>query len=331
MSATQSPARPGADLSRAGRGTGPIIDRRIVGAVRAISMKEVLEQGAWRDGLKDEFLSTYTEWIRASKATPVTGLDAFPERYFVNGVTQSYDIFFFEHKGRRFRTLQGEYPYVRLSVPDWTHVEADELRPGDALVMSAPFYADGSVPPRYRALLDRCEALGVPVMIDAAYFGTCYDAHFDYAHPAVEMLSFSLSKAFAVQSFRIGILFSKRPLPYLDEIQVQARYYNRVGAYVGVRLMRQFSADFVPSSYRDAQKRLCAELGVIPSRCVMLANLHEDDARFDAMLDDPRFEKPVLPAGVRRRVCISGYLGQGGSRLRRLGRHLLGRVRSASR
>lgn len=290
-------------------------------------MKEVLERGAWNDGLKDEFLSTYTEWIRASRATPVAGLGSFTERYFVNGVTHSYDIFFFEHKGRRFRTFEGEYPYVRLSVPDWAPLEADELRPGDALVLSAPFYADGSVPPRYRALLDRSKELGVPVMIDAAYFGTCYGTRFDFTHPAIEMLSFSLSKAFAVQSFRIGILYSRRALPYLEEIQVQASYYNRVGAYVGVRLMRQFSADFMPSSYRDAHQRVCEELDVIPSSCLMLANLRDDDRRFDAILDDRRFERPAVPSCVRRRVCISSYVSQGGSRLRRLGRSLVHHLR----
>ncbi|WP_236517842.1 aminotransferase class I/II-fold pyridoxal phosphate-dependent enzyme [Sandaracinus amylolyticus] len=290
----------------------------------SISMKKLLGQ-AVASSLGHEFASTYTEWIRASEATPVTGLETFPVRYFVNGVTQAYDIFFYEHKGRRFRTLQGEYPYVRLSVPDWAHVESDELRPNDALVMSVPFYADGSVPRGYRALLDRCSELGVPVMIDAAYFGTSFGTRFDYTHPAIEMLSFSLSKTFAVHSFRIGILFSKRELSYLEEIQMQARYYNRVGASVGLALMRQFPADFMPSSYRDAHRRVCAELDVIPSRCVMLANLHDDDRRFDALLEDSRFEKPALPPGVRRRICVSGYLRHSGSPLRRLARRLLGK------
>lgn len=325
--APRSPSRPAADLSRAGRGTGPIVDRRVVDAVRSISMQEILAHGDWNDGLKAEFLSAYTEWIGASKATPVAGLDAFPVRYFVNGVTQAYDLFFYAHKGRRFRTLRGEYPYTRLSVPDWAPVEADELRPNDALVLSMPFYAHGSVPPRHRELLDRSLQLGVPVMIDAAYFGTCYGTRFDYAHPAIEMLGFSLSKPFAAQSFRIGILYSKRTLPHLEEIQGQASYYNRVGAYVGLRLMRRFPADFIPSSYRDAHRRVCAELDVIPSHCVMLANLRDDDRRFDAILADPRFEQPERPTDVPRRVCISAYLSRGGSPLRRLARRLLRQVR----
>lgn len=318
-----SPSTP--DLSQAGRGTGPIPDRRVIDFIKSITMKEVLEGGEWNPNLKEEFLSTYVEWIRASRSAPVVGLDQFSQRYYVNGVTQTYDIFFYEHKNRRFRTLKGEYPYVRLSVPEWLHVEDDELRENDALVLSAPFYGNGGVPRDYKAMLDRCQELGIPVMIDAAYFGTCYDVSFDYTHPAIEMLSFSLSKPFAAQSFRIGILFTKRKLGYLEEIQVQANYYNRFGAYVGLRLMRQFPADFMPTSYRAAHQKVCARLGVLPSHCLMLGNVKDDDHRFDAILEDDRFEKLELPPGVLRRVCVSAYLTRDGSPLRRVAKRLLGR------
>jgi hypothetical protein len=288
-------------------------------------MKEVLKGGDWNPQLLEQFLSTYVDWLRACRSTPVVGLDQFSQRYFVNGVTQSYDIFFYEHKARRFRTLKGEYPYVRLSVDRWAHLEDDELRKDDALALSYPFYSDGGVPRNYRQLLDRCQELGVPVLIDAAYFGTCYGVSFDYSHPAIEMVSFSLSKPFCAQSFRIGMLFAKRKLGYLEEIQVQARYYNRVGAYVGLRLMQEFTPDFLPDNYRDAHQRVCRELGVMPSHCLMLANLRDDDRRFDQVLEDPRFEPLVLPEGARRRVCISAYLTNPGSPLRRAAKRLLGR------
>jgi hypothetical protein len=313
------------DISRASRGTGPIPDRRVLSVVQSLTMKEVLTRGEWNPNLRDEFLSTYTDWVRASRSTPVVGLDQFPERYFVNGVTQSYDIFFYEHKARRFRTLQGEYPYVRLSVDRWAHLEDDELRKDDALALSFPFYSDGGVPRNYRQLLDRCQELGVPVLIDAAYFGTCYGVTFDYSHPAIEMVSFSLSKPFCAQSFRIGILFAKRKLGYLEEIQVEARYYNRVGAYVGLKLMREFPPDYMPDKYRAAQQRVCSDLGVLPSHCLMLANLRDDDRRFDQVLEDRRFEPPALPEGARRRVCISAYLADRGSPLRQAAKRLLGR------
>lgn len=312
------------DISRAGRGTGPISNRRIVEELKAITGKELLAAEGNRN-LNDDFTAELASWVSACKSAPVRGLDQFTTRYFVNGVTQTYDIFFYEHKGRRFRTLKGEYPYVRLSVPDWAHIEDDEIRENDAVAMTCPFYGDGGVPRHYLQLLDRCAELGVPVMIDAAYYGTCYGVSFDFSHPAIEMLSFSLSKPMGIQSYRAGALFMKRTLPYLEEIQTAARYFNRIGAHVGLKLMRLFSADFLPNTYRVKHAKACRELAVMPSHCLMLANLRDEDRRFDEVLRDDRFEELVLPAGVFRRICVSDYLSDQGSPIRRLARMALGR------
>lgn len=313
------------DLSRAERGTAPVFDRRVSAVVKAMTMKEVLENGDWNPNVREDYIAAYTNWINGSTVSPVAGLDQFPTAYFVNGVTQSYDIFFYEYKERRFRVLKGEYPYVRLSVNDWGHLEEEEIREHDAVVLSYPSYENGGVPRDFKKILDRCGELNVPVMIDAAYFGTCYDTTFDYSHPAITMLSFSLSKAFSIQSFRVGLLFSKHKLGYLEEIQVQAGYFNKIGAYVGMTLMQQFSADYMPETYRRAHRRVCDRLGLLPTHCIMLANVRNDDKRFDSILEDKRFEKLQLPEGAYRRVCISGYLGDQGSMLRRVAKKLLGR------
>lgn len=313
------------DTSLAERGTGPVFDRRIFTALRSITMREMLNEAEWNPHLKDEFVQLYTSWLSGSTVAPVLGLEQFPIRYFVNGVTQAYDIFFYEHKGRRFRTLRGEYPYARLSVANWAHLEDDELRDNDALLLSYPFYGDGARPRDYPALMDRCQELGVPVFVDAAYFGTCYDVTFDYSHSAIDLLAFSLSKPFSVQSQRAGIMYSKRKLGYLEEIQIAARYFNKVGAYVGMKLMRQFPADFMPTMHRDAHRRVCEQLDLIPTNCIMLANVADDDTRFDRVLADDRFEDQQLPAGTLRRICVSNYLGYRGSPLRRVAKRLLRR------
>lgn len=271
-------------------------------------MSEMLRGGDFSASVREEFIDTYKAWITRGRATPVKGIPNFPFAYYVDGVTQAYDLFFWRHHGRRFRTLRDEYPYTRLSVDEWLPLEADELRQDDAVVLSCPFYGTGGSPRDYEATLDACARLAVPVMIDAAYFGTCYGTKLDYSHPAIEMVGFSLSKTFSAQSFRIGLLLSRAEIPCLEEIQVAARYFNRIGAYVGLRLMREFSADFLPERYRSVQQAVCRALGVRPTHCLMLANLEDEDHRFDEVIADERFDDPPLPEGVRRRVCISGYL-----------------------
>lgn len=315
------------DISRAGRGTGPIQNLRIAEAYASIGGRELVRNADGNRDLNLEFTAYFTDWIRACRSTPVLGLDQFTTRYFANGVTQSYDIFFYEHKGRRFRTAIGEYPYVRLSVDNWAFLEDDEIREGDAVALSCPFYAHGGVPHGYQELLDRCRELGVPVFVDAAYFGTCEGVTYDFSHPAIEMLSFSLSKPFCIQSYRAGLLLIKRKLPYLEEIQMAARYYNRVGAYVGLKLMRRFSADFIPETYRGAYRTVCRELDLLPSHCMMIGNVKHGDRRFDEILRDDRFEDVELPEGLHHRVCVSAYLSDEASLGRRVARAAVNRAR----
>ena len=313
------------DMSRIGRGTGPVSNNKIFSALKSITMTEVIRDGDGNANLRQDYTSGYKRWIEACSVAPVTGLEQFSQTYFANGVTQGYDIFFSEHRGRRFRTLKGDYPYVRLSVDDWCHLEDDEIRPNDALAVTCPFYGDGGPPRHFNELLDRCLELGVPVMIDAAYFGTCYGVSFDYSHPAIEMLGFSLSKPFSIQSFRVGLLFMKRSLGYLEEIQVQSNYFNKVAAYIGLTLMQQFPADFIPSTYSSAHQKVCRDLGLIPSHCVMLANVKDDDRRFDEILQDERFEEPQLPERAYRRVCVSSYLSDSDPLWKKVAKKVLGR------
>ena len=107
------------DMSRIGRGTGPVSNNKIFSALKSITMTEVIRDGDGNANLRQDYTSGYKRWIEACSVAPVTGLEQFSQTYFANGVTQGYDIFFSEHRGRRFRTLKGDYPYVRLSVDDW--------------------------------------------------------------------------------------------------------------------------------------------------------------------------------------------------------------------
>ncbi len=259
--------------------------------------------------LRNNFLSTYIDWITKSTIAPATGIGSYRERYYVNGVTQAYDIFFSEHRDRRFRTLSGEYPYTRLSVPRWALLSDEEgLAPGDALIMSAPFYAHGNVPRNWLKLLDQCRDLSIPVMIDAAYYGTGYGVSFEYNHPAVDMVAFSLSKPFGLQSWRVGMMLTNRKLPYLEEIQVAANYFNHVGAYVGLQYLNTFTADYMPLKYQAKHRLVAYQLGLLPSDCLMLALVRDEDQRFDEILGDDRFPEDPRPLGQLRRVCISSYI-----------------------
>ena len=317
--------RPVSDISMCGRGTGPVADRKVLGVVKATTTLEIMRQGDGNPTLRKDFADTYERWLKASTVAPVTGLEQFDVRYMVNGVTQAYDIFFYEQKGRRFRVPKGEYPYVALSVKDWAFLEDDELRPNDAVAISCPFYATGGVPHGFTELLDRCQELGVPVFVDAAYYGTVYGVSFDFSHPAIDAVSFSLSKPFCIQSYRVGLMLTKRKLGYLEEIQMAANYFNRVGSYVGMKLMNTFDADYLPLKYQARHREVCYALGLLPSHSIMLANLRDGDDRFDEVLRDDRFKPIQLPPYTPRRVCVSSYLSDTDSLPKKIIKRALGR------
>jgi len=83
-----------ADISKAGRGTGPVFDRRVFQAVQSLSLAE--SQRAHRSARR--FLDSYELWLRRSSVATVAGLDSFSPRYPVHGVTEGYDCFFREHR-----------------------------------------------------------------------------------------------------------------------------------------------------------------------------------------------------------------------------------------
>lgn len=312
------------DISKAGRGTAPVYDWRITSFVKSLSMTEIFQGGDWNPHCRTQYLETYIDWIKSSEVSPVTGLEQFGVQYYVNGVTEAYDIFFREQKGKRFRTQKGDYPYVRLSVENWSHIEDDELRKGDAVVLTCPFYCNGGVPKDYQCLLDQCQKLDIPVLIDAAYFGTCFDVSFDFSHPAIHSVAFSLSKFFNVQSFRIGILFSKQKIGSQEEIQVASNYFNKVGAALGIQLMRRYSPNFMVDQHQENYQAACKYLQVVPEHCIMIATIEDSDRRFDKILEDNRFSDNNQPDEIRRRICISSYLGYDGRLLEKVVNKVLG-------
>jgi hypothetical protein len=196
-------------LSLARRGSAPVQNRRVASFVLGITAKEIMAKGDGNPRLRQDFAAASIDWLGRSTAATLSGLDNYPVRYFVNGVTQGYDLFFYEHKECRFRTYGGEYRYTRLAVQNWLPLEEDDIRAGDALTITLPFYINGAAPPDLSTVLDRCADLSVPVFIDAAYFGTVYDTQLDYSHPAIEMVGVSLSKTFSIQSYRVGLLLTK--------------------------------------------------------------------------------------------------------------------------
>jgi hypothetical protein len=219
-----------------------------------------------------EFIKKYNDWIRSSQLNKLEGLDAFPVSAYSQGTTEAFDKFYMKHRTRRFRVFQGEYMYHVGSWKngfDWAYMEHDRLESKDAVIMSLPFSDTGEVHPKTQETLDRCAELGIPVLIDCAFFGLCKGIEFNLDQPAITDITFSLSKCLPAAPLRIGMRLTRKDDDDSLLIYNKTNYVNRIGAAVGLRILDYITPDSNWERWHETQEYFCQQLGVRPSSTVI--------------------------------------------------------------
>ena len=241
-----------------------------------------LDPADMQPGIK-KFLDAYPKWIATSKLNKFTGWEDFPYRYISDGTTQSLDWFHYwvMSQGRTLRTFRGEYPYHRDALLDgqWTqdrYIEDSPLRPGDAVLISVPFSASGELHPQFDWLMEECNKHNIPVLVDCAWFGTCYDIEVNVNHDCVKMVTFSTTKGLSCGNWRSGITFSK-----IDEggLQVQTEWGHGVllSMSIACSLFEAFTPDTIPKRYKEMQHIVCEHYGLKPTRTIHIASTELTD------------------------------------------------------
>lgn len=277
------------------RGAVPIIDPDILRSIQGLPFSSFFchtNDKSMDTGILAEYLSFLPRWIESSELNRVEGLDSFPLRRLTSGNTQAFDDFYIRHHDRTFKFLPGEYPYLSKYARRWELLdEHTELTRKDALVMSAPFSATGNMHPRFYETLERADHLGIPVLIDCAFFGITRGLELRLGYRCIEAVCFSLSKAFGAGCFRSGIELSKQSGGPAS-IQNDWIYVQLLSAKIGLEIAKQYSPDYIPRKYRDWQLEICGEFGLEPSNTVVFGLGGDAFRYFDV-------------DGVVRRVCIT--------------------------
>lgn len=224
------------------------------------------------NNIVDDFLKLHRKWVSTSKLNTVIGLDNFNYQCYSNGTSEGFDKFYLRNKHRRFRCFNGEYLYHKLAWRDgfnWEYITDLDIDDNDAVVISLPFADTGNCHVQYRDLLSKCDRLGVPVLVDCAYFGICRNTQFDFSYSCITDIMFSLSKTFPVANARIGVRYSRKDTDDTLFVYKKIDYVNRIGAYLGTRFLKNFSPDYIPNKYKTMQKDFCEELNVTASSTVL--------------------------------------------------------------
>lgn len=240
-----------------------------------------------------EFASVYRNWITDSNNL-ILGLDRFTHTVFSQGTTESFDKFYSKHKFRNLKVLAGEYSYHSYATQCRPITSVDALDARDFVIVSLPF-ADSGISYCYDELMQRCDELGIPVMVDCCWFGSCAEMKFDFTYSCIEQVVFSMSKTFPVGRLRIGIRFSEEEN---DGLSVYARdnYLNYYSQHIALGIMEQFSADCIYNKYRKQQLEICKKLDVIASPVVNLA------------IGIGKSWEHLNRGGIHNRLCLSDAL-----------------------
>ena len=226
--------------------------------------------------VQDEFLDLYPKWIASSKLNSFTGLESFPNKFVSLGVTQAIDDFvmYCLKNNLHLKMFKGEYPYAReVSEVDWMNESIDDcdLVTGDAVIISCPFSATGDIHPKWCELIDTCNRLEIPVLVDCAFFGTCKDISVSFNEPCIDTVAFSPTKGLNCGNMRTGIAFTKRRSPDCS-LEILSTWHHGVHMHTAIayELMQHYSPDTIPNEYTDIQKQVCDHYGLTPSKTMHL-------------------------------------------------------------
>lgn len=223
--------------------------------------------------IQNEFLTAYHDWIKSTSLNSWQGLDQFGVRAYSNGTTESFDKFYLKNHHRRFRCFKGEYMYHQVSwrnyFPNWCYLDDAPLAANDAVVLSLPFADTGEAHLETDNVLDQATRLGVPVLLDCAFFGVCQGINYNLNYECITDLTFSLSKTLPVANARIGMRLSR--LDDDDSLLVhhKTNYTNRLGSGLGLNLLKLYGPDWNCQTYGNTQQEFCRQLGVKASKSVI--------------------------------------------------------------
>jgi hypothetical protein len=268
-------------------------------------IKDIIKQSTDDKCLSDtnihtKFMEQFRKWILQSELHTVNGLDLFPSTVFCNGTTEAFDKFYLKHNSKRLRYFKGEYMYhINIGKCYFKEVKLlddEPIKENDVVVISFPFANNGNKHYQMDDILLQCTKLNVPVLMDCSYFNISGGLHFDFTHPCIEEIVFSLSKFMPdMGSMRIGVRFTKEDNDDPLFVYNKNKYVNRLSAAVGLEIINRYASDYNFNTYRNVQLQFCSDLGIEPSHTVVFGI---STNKF------PEYNR----GGIENRLCFSKYL-----------------------
>lgn len=207
----------------------------------------------------------FSSWLLSHSTNTLVGLDNFTPDYS-EGSTQGFDSFYLRHSKKRFRCFIGEYFYHiktwESNGLNWSWTNGHDLKPGDALVISQPFCDTVEQFDSLNGILDSCNQLGIPVLLDLCYYIISDNLNINLEFDCIDTVTFSLSKAWPVSTARIGMRYTRKDIFDGQKLHSSIGYNNNLGAYIGNIILDNYTPDWISNSRRDKYYKICDVLAL---------------------------------------------------------------------
>ena len=183
------------------------------------------------------FLPTIDEWIQRHKRAKYIGLDTFPVRHTILGVTQQLDELHQLHNNN-IAVFEGEYKYHQR-LPNHVRIVKDKLdiMPMECVIISAPSTITTNNLPNLPEILDYCSSIDAQVHIDGAWFSQCRGFELD------------------------------GPIRIMNDYG----YQNVSDAWIGVKSIEYFGTDFWWDNYENLYEKVCEDFNLEESDSIHVA------------------------------------------------------------
>jgi len=280
------------------RGAKPINDD----SVKSFILSQNCTKDLYNKDIQYEFIDSFFKWINSSQLNNLKGLELFTNQKIVTGTTQTFDHWYWRHKNRRFRFYRGEFMYhsaVLKNGGSFEYINDKPLEDDDAVIISVPFSDYGVQHPNLEHILNNCDLLNIPVLLDFAYFPCTKNINLDLSkHKSVETVTFSISKAFYGAEFlRVGMRLEKQNIDDGVDVFNSVEIVNRITLSIALKLIENYDVDYNWNMYKNNYNEVCDELNLVKTDCIMFG------------LGDQTYEKYNRGSEVNR-VCISELIGK---------------------
>jgi len=277
------------------KGARPIPDKSVKEFLLSLNPIKDL----YNSKLPDIFLNNFINWILSSKKNYLNNFHLYHHKTIVLGTVNTFDHFYLKYKNKRFRYLPGEFMYHSACFKNNLNhlIYNNDFAKNDAFILSVPFSDVGSQLKNTNELLELCNKLKIPVLLDFAYYPCTKNINLDLNQPCIDTITFSISKAFFGAEFlRVGVRLQKENIDDGIDVVNSVEMLNRMSLSVANSLISKYSVDYNWEKYNDIYKKVCNEYELVETDCIMFG------------LGDDRY-KDNNRGGLHNRVTVSDIIG----------------------